>query len=65
MQEKKKAVEEGQKALDHGARRAVPLNTSGPFHTLLLKDASARLHEVFKDVTFHEMRRTSNLQLYW
>ena len=40
----KKAVEEaGQKALDHGARRAV------------LKDASARLHEVFKDVTFHEM----------
>ena len=52
----KKAVEEaGQKALDHGARRAVPLNTSGPFHTLLLKDASTRLHEVFKDVTFHEM----------
>ena len=51
-----KAVEEaGQKALDHGARRAVPLNTSGPFHTLLLKDASTRLHEVFKDVTFHEM----------
>ena len=52
----KKAVEEaGQKALDHGARRAVPLNTSGPFHTKLLKDASTRLHEVFKDVTFHEM----------
>ena len=52
----KKAVEEaGQKALDNGARRAVPLNTSGPFHTKLLKDASTRLHEVFKDVTFHEM----------
>ena len=41
--------------MDHGARRAVPLNTSGPFHTKLLKDASTRLHEVFKDVTFHEM----------
>ncbi len=52
----KKAVEEaGQKALDHGARRVVPLNTSGPFHTKLLKDASTRLHEVFKNVKFHEM----------
>ena len=52
----KKAVEEaGQKALDNGARRAVPLNTSGPFHTKLLKDASTRLHEVFKDVTGKEL----------
>lgn len=53
----KKAVEEaGKKALEAGARRAIPLNTSGPFHTALLKDASLRLHEVFKDVTFNEMR---------
>lgn len=53
----KKAVEEAcQKAIEAGARRAVKLNTSGPFHTSLLKDASLRLHEVFKDITFNEMK---------
>ena len=53
----KKAVEEaGKKALEAGARRAIPLNTSGPFHTALLKDASTRLHEVFKNITFHDMK---------
>ena len=54
--EKKTVEEAGKKALEAGARRAIPLNTSGPFHTALLKDASLRLHEVFKDVAFNEMK---------
>ncbi len=43
-------------ALENGARRAIPLNTSGPFHTKLLKAASEELHEYFKHVTFGDMQ---------
>ena len=42
-------------AIKAGARRTVPLKTSGPFHTALLKDASLELHEVFKHETFQAM----------
>lgn len=52
----KEAVEKaGELALEKGARRAIPLKTSGPFHTALLKKASERLHEVFQETTFQEM----------
>ena len=52
----KKAVEEaGQKALDHGARRAVPLNTSGPFHTKL-QDMLEK--QVMSPVYFEDSIRT-------
>lgn len=43
-------------ALQAGARRAIPLNTSGPFHTSLLKKAALDLHEKFKTVTFQQMQ---------
>ena len=43
-------------ALDKGARRAIPLNTSGPFHTELLAPASKELKEKFTTVTFNEMQ---------
>ena len=34
----------------------MPLKTSGPFHTALLKEASLALEKKFKDVTFHDMQ---------
>ncbi len=51
------AVEKaGELALEKGAKRAIALNTSGPFHTSLLAPASDDLHEKFKTVTFNEMK---------
>ena len=48
----KKAVENVKElALENKARRVISLNTRGPFHTSLLKEASLALKE-----TFHEMK---------
>ena len=45
----KKAVEKVKElALENKARRVIALNTSGPFHTSLLKEASLALKERFK-----------------
>ena len=53
----KKAVEKVKElALENKARRVISLNTSGPFHTSLLKEASIALKERFKKETFHEMK---------
>ena len=53
----KKAVENVKElALENKARRVISLNTSGPFHTSLLKEASLALKERFKKETFHEMK---------
>ncbi|MBO0438474.1 ACP S-malonyltransferase [Vagococcus fluvialis] len=38
-----------------GAKRLIPLNVSGPFHTPLLKEASENLEVVLKQVDFKEM----------
>lgn len=53
----KKAVENVKElALENKARRVISLNTSGPFHTSLLKEASLALKERFKKEIFHEMK---------
>ena len=43
-------------AKELGARRALPLNTSGPFHTKLLEPAAQALHRYFAGVSFGEPR---------
>lgn len=53
----KQAVEKASElALAHKAKRALPLNTSGPFHTSLLEQASHDLADKFKTVEFHDMQ---------
>lgn len=54
--EAKAVTKAGELALEKGARRAIPLNTSGPFHTKLLEAASVKLKERFETVTFNEMK---------
>ncbi len=44
-----KAVEE---LKEKGARRAIPLNVSGPFHTSYMESASKELREIFKEYEF-------------
>lgn len=39
-----------------GAKRLIPLNVSGPFHTALLEPASVQLAEALKEVTVSEMK---------
>lgn len=42
-------------ALEAGAKRALPLNVSGAFHTSLMKPAGDALAEKFKQIRFGEM----------
>ncbi|MBQ9519607.1 MAG: ACP S-malonyltransferase [Firmicutes bacterium] len=52
----KAAVEKAAEVvLEMGAKRAVMLNVSGPFHTSLLKPASDKLKEELKNIDFHDM----------
>ena len=41
--------------LEKGAKRAVRLNVSGPFHTSLLKSASDKLNEELKKITINDI----------
>ena len=40
-------------ALQHGAKRAILLNTSGPFHTALMEEASDKLEEYIEPLSFN------------
>ncbi len=49
----KEAVEKAAAiAKEHGARRCVPLNVSGPFHTVFMKEAGDALAGLFREVPF-------------
>lgn len=52
---KKAAVEEAAEKLKAaGAKRVIPLNVSGPFHSSMLKEAGEKLGKVLENVTIHE-----------
>lgn len=51
---KKEAVEAAnEKLLEAGAKRALMLNVSGPFHSSMLRDAGEKLGEALADVEVH------------
>lgn len=51
----KAAVEKaGELLLERGAKRVVPLQVSGPFHTQLLEPASIQLEEALKSISIHD-----------
>lgn len=53
---KKQAVSSAMKALEEaGARRAVELNVSGPFHSEFLKNAGEQLKETLENVQLHPL----------
>lgn len=51
------AVDQAMELLkEQGAKRMIPLNVSGPFHTALLKPAAKQLHSALQEVSFKEMQ---------
>ncbi len=53
----KEGVEAASAALtEAGAKRCIPLVVSGPFHSVYLKEAGAKLREYMADVTFNELK---------
>ena len=52
---KKEAVEEaGERLKTVGAKRVIPLNVSGPFHSRMLLDAGKKLAQVLEHVEIHK-----------
>jgi len=47
----------GELAKENGARRVIYLNTSGAFHTDLMKDASIELNRYLKDISLSEPKK--------
>lgn len=54
---KAEAVQEANEKLkEHGAKRTVLLNVSGPFHSPLLNEAGEKLGEVLEKISFRELK---------
>lgn len=54
---KKAAVEEASERLQEaGAKRVIPLNVSGPFHSAMLKEAGEQLAEALEEVSLSELQ---------
>lgn len=54
---KKAAVEEASKQLqESGAKRVIPLNVSGPFHSAMLKEAGEQLAQVLNQISISDLR---------
>ena len=54
--EKKAVLEAIENAKQEGAKRAIELNTSGPFHTKMLTDASEELKKELEKVTINDFK---------
>ena len=52
--EEKAVAEAGEKCKEAGAKRVVPLNVSGPFHSQMLTGAGEKLGEALQDVQIQE-----------
>lgn len=53
----KEGVEAASAALtEAGAKRCIPLQVSGPFHSVYLKEAGAKLRDYMSDVVFNELK---------
>jgi len=55
--ESEAVLEVNEKALEKGAKRAILLNTSGPFHTDLMKYASEKLASYLEDIKLQEPQK--------
>ena len=43
-----------QRAKENGAKRAIPLKVSGPFHSSLMKPAAEKFQSILNEITIHD-----------